>query len=226
MRAPAQADLTGMRGFRIIPSRFPPVGLFDAVADPADLEAVFAIEAMTNDRLRTQLECLRAIPPERRVAGPGSTPIMAAFTHPNPDGSRFSDGSYGVFYAGLQRDTAIRETVHHRELFLRFTQEPPTRIEMRCYVATLSGPADDIRGRYPALHARDSYGASQAWAVARRNAGSSAILYDSVRDPGGQCVAALYPDVVRSCTQQAHLIYEWDGARISHAFVASQLMNL
>ena len=29
--------------YRLIPSRFPTVGLFDAIADPADLDAVFAI---------------------------------------------------------------------------------------------------------------------------------------------------------------------------------------
>ena len=40
--------------YRIIPSRFPPIALFEAVADPADLEAVFQIEAMTNDRLREE----------------------------------------------------------------------------------------------------------------------------------------------------------------------------
>ena len=66
--------------YRIIPSRFPPVGLFDKVADPADLEAVFLVEAMTNDRLRDEAGDLSLVPPEDRVAGPGTTPIMAAFT--------------------------------------------------------------------------------------------------------------------------------------------------
>jgi len=66
--------------YRIIPSRFPPIGLFEAVADPADLEAVFRIEAMTNDRLREEVGELTLVPAEDRVAGPGSSPIMAAFT--------------------------------------------------------------------------------------------------------------------------------------------------
>ena len=41
--------------FRIVPSRFPPINLFEAVADPADLDAVYQIEAMTNDRLREEV---------------------------------------------------------------------------------------------------------------------------------------------------------------------------
>src|SRR3546814_20329988 len=83
--------------------------LFDKVADPADLEAVFQIEAMTNDRLRDEAGDLSLVPPEDRVAGPGTTPIMAAFTHLNTEGSRLKDGSYGVFYAGLTIATAIAD---------------------------------------------------------------------------------------------------------------------
>ena len=37
---------------RLIASRFPTVGLYDQVADAADLDVVFAIEALTNPRVR------------------------------------------------------------------------------------------------------------------------------------------------------------------------------
>ena len=70
--------------YRIVASRFPPISLFEDVADPADLEAVYAIEAMTNDRLRQEVGDISLVPVEDRVVGPGSTPIMAAFTHLNP----------------------------------------------------------------------------------------------------------------------------------------------
>ena len=94
------SEVRGTPCYRIIPSRFPPISLFEAVADPADLEAVYAIEAMTNDRLRDEAGELSLVPPEDRVSGPGTSAIMAAFTHLNPVGDRFTDGSYGVFYAG------------------------------------------------------------------------------------------------------------------------------
>src|SRR3546814_1205967 len=58
--------------YRIIPSRFPPIGLFEKVADPDDLEAVFQIEAMTNDRLRDEVGVLALVPPDDRVSGPRS----------------------------------------------------------------------------------------------------------------------------------------------------------
>lgn len=132
--------------YRIIPSRFPPIGLFEKVADPDDLEAVFQIEAMTNDRLRDEVGILALVPPEDRVSGPGTTPIMAAFTHLNPEGSRFTDGSFGVFYAGHTLDTAIAETRHHRTRFLTATDEPAQEIDMRVYAIDLEASLHDIRG--------------------------------------------------------------------------------
>jgi len=81
---------------RIVPSRFPPIQLFERVADPDDLEAVFELESLTNSRLRDEVGDIRLVPPEDRISGPGTAVIMAAFTHLNPDGSRFTDGTYGV----------------------------------------------------------------------------------------------------------------------------------
>jgi len=79
---------------RLIASRFPTVGLYDHVADAADLDVVFAIEALTHPRVRQELGQLSLVPPADRGAGPGAPLIMAAFTHLNPPGSRFSDGTW------------------------------------------------------------------------------------------------------------------------------------
>src|SRR6185295_1112064 len=123
--------------YRLVPSRFPPVGLFDRVARPQDLEFVLAAESLTNDRLRDEVGELALVPPAERVSGPGSTPVMAAFTHLNPEGSRFSDGTFGVYYAAKDLDTAIAETVYHRARFLARTAEAAGEIDMRVYRADL-----------------------------------------------------------------------------------------
>ena len=90
--------------------RLPPVGLFDRAAAPDDLAIVFAIEALTNDRLRDEAGEISLAPVGDRISGPGTTPIMAAFTHLNPEGSPFTDGSYGAYNAANTIDTAIAET--------------------------------------------------------------------------------------------------------------------
>ena len=44
--------VTWLPCWRIIPSRFPPIDLFERVADPVDLETIVALESLTNDRIR------------------------------------------------------------------------------------------------------------------------------------------------------------------------------
>ncbi|MBI2717676.1 MAG: RES family NAD+ phosphorylase [Rhizobiales bacterium] len=204
--------------FRIVPSRFPPVNLFESVADPADLEAVFQIEAMTNDRLREEAGDISLVAPEDRVSGPGSTPIMAAFTHLNPEGDRFTNGTYGVFYAGRTIETAIAETRYHRIRFLQATNEPAQELDMRVYAVDLDADLHDIRAMresHPAYHHSSSYAVSQELALQLRKEGSNGIVYMSVRDEGGECVAVFRPRLLSNCRQERHLCYVWDGKIIS-----------
>lgn len=203
--------------FRIISSRFPPISLFEKVADPEDLDAVFQIEALTNDRLREETGELAIVPVADRVSGPGTSPIMAAFTHLNPEGSRFTDGSYGIFYAGDTIETAVAETSHHRIAFLRATNEPAQELDMRVYAVDLVADLHDIRAMResrPDLYHATSYAASQAFGSELRAAGSNGIVYRSVRLDGGECVAVFRPRLLRDCRQERHLCYVWDGRTI------------
>lgn len=209
--------------YRIVPSRFPPVGIYDRIVDPADLDAIFAIEALTNPRLREEAGALARVPNARRISGPGSTPVMAAFTHLNPEGSRFSDGSWGVFYAAHTVATAVEETAYHRERFLAATNEPACAIQMRCYRTRVDAKLHDIRGGWKLAHDPDSYTSSVTLARTLRADGSNGIVYDSVRHAGGECLAAFYPDVVAPCVQSQHLLYRWDGKRIAQVLEVSEL---
>ena len=178
--------------YRLVPSRFPPVGLFDRVARPEDLEFVLAAESLTNDRLRDEAGDLNLVPPVERISGAGTTPIMAAFTHVNPEGSRFSDGSYGVYYAAKEMDTAIAESAYHRGRFLARTSEPACEIDMRAYLADIRAEVVDLRGygrKKVDLMSPDSYADSSRFGRAQRDKGANAIVYDSVRHEGGSCVA-------------------------------------
>ncbi|HET6632406.1 MAG TPA: RES family NAD+ phosphorylase [Rhodanobacteraceae bacterium] len=222
---PRVARIAWRPSYRIVSSRFPPVGVFDAIAEPADIDAICELEGLTNPRLRLELGQIALVPEGRRISGPGTTPIMATFAHPNPEGTRFADGSQGVYYAARSRDTAVAETVHHRQLFLARTAEPPTTLEMRCYLANIGGRFHDLRGGWPAMHDPDSYAASQALGRRLRDAGSNGVVYDSVRRRGGQCVAVFYPDLVAPVVQGPHLFYSWNGERITHAIVADEVLQ-
>jgi hypothetical protein len=205
--------------YRLIPSRYPTVGLYDAIADPADLDAVFAIEALTNPRIRDELGQLQLVAPAERVSGAGSTMIMAAFTHLNADGSRFSDGSYGVYYAAHAMDTAIAEVSHHRALFLSRTREPAMDVDMRAITATLDADLHDLRDvgkRGASLLDPVDYAAPQALARKLRASGSWGVQFPSVRHDDGLCVGVFRPKALRNARSGAHIALHWDGARITH----------
>jgi len=210
--------------WRLVSSRFPPVGVFDRVTSAEDLDIVLEIEGLTNDRLREELGELALVPKEDRISGPGTTPIMAAFTHLNGEGSRFTDGSYGVYYAAKSIETAVAETRFHRSRFLAATQEPPIEIDMRSYASNIDADLHSIverQAELPDIYAPDptQYGAAQAFAKALRAAGSNGIHYSSVRDPGGECIAVFRPRVMQPAVQGKHYCYIWDGREITGVYV-------
>jgi len=223
--APRTTRVRWRPSYRIVSSRFPPAGLFDDVADPADLDAVWALEGLTNPRIRQEAGQLDLVPPERRVSGPGTTPVMAAFTHVAPEGSRFGDGTYGVYYAAKDRATAISETVFHRERFLADAAHPATDVGMRLYLADVDAKLHTLRPGWPEAHDPDSYAYSQALARDLREAGSEGVVFNSVRHPGGACVALFHPDLVSNCRQSEHFIYRWNGRRISEVIVATEILR-
>ena len=196
---------------RLVPSHFPPIGLFETVADPEDLEIVYAIESLTNDRLREEVGDLNLVRAEDRITGPGSTPVMAAFTHIGVP-SRFTDGQYGVYYGARDLETAIAETMHHREKFLSATEEHDTELTMRQYVNRVAMEMHDVRGeKYSELYDPDSYEVSQPFAKTLRAGGSSGLLYRSVRHESGECVAVFRPKAVTNTIQGQHFRYVWSG---------------
>ena len=206
--------------YRLIPSRFPPIGVYDRVADPADLDAVFEVENLTNPRIRQEAGEISLVPPEDRVSGPGTTPIMAAFTHLDPEGNRFSDGSYGVYYATNSLAAAISETRHSRQRFLLRTKEEPIEVDMRSYLADLDGELHDIRGRSDLvdIYAPNNYAAGQALGRELKAINSYGIAYNSVRHAGGECVAVFRPRILSNCVQGQHYCYVWDGVRITTVY--------
>jgi hypothetical protein len=147
---------------------------------------------------------------------------MSPFAHPNPKGSRFSNGSFGVYYAARELITAIRETVHHFERFARDSHDRARREEMRVLLGKISNTFDSAdslpAAQRQAIMDPNSYAASQPFGELRRNAGSNGIFYASVRHAGGRCIAAFWPDVVTIPIQERHLFYDWNGNRVGRYF--------
>lgn len=192
--------------YRLIPSQFPPIGLFDTVATAADLEAVMELVGWTNDRLVA--ERVGRLPQEEWVYGrANASVVMAAFLHVAPTGMRFNGPDLGAWYAAADVRTCAAEVGHHlrRELVARHVSEASRTY--RAYSAQLDGEYVDIRGlqsERPELYRPDSYAESQVFGESMRAAGETGILYDSVRLRGGVNVAAYRPSLVLNVTQADH----------------------
>jgi hypothetical protein len=226
--APRRRNLTGTSQYRIIPSRFPPVALFESLVSADELEVLYAIESLTNDRLQAEAGNLYLLPKEEWATGPGASVVMAAFTHIGR-ASRFSAGEYGVYYAALDVDTAVAETVFHTERRLRDTDEEAIELDMRCYQGTVETSLEDVRSpRFTRLQNPDlrTWPVCQAFGADRRDAGAGGLLYRSVRFKGGQCIAGFRPRAVSLPVQRQHFRYCWNGERIDRVLTVSEIRQL
>lgn len=201
--------------YRVVASKYPMVSVYDRIADTRNFQAVLEIEALTNPRLREEAGDYRKIRPADAITGPGSTPIMASFAYSGA--SRFTDGSYGVYYAAQQEETAIAESRFWTQAFLSATHEPSIDVDKRMYSARVRGTYDDLRGRSrrSRVYDPDSYAYSQAYArnLYQKN-NVDGIVYTSVRREDGQCVCVFRPKLITDCRIAAYLQFRWDGTRI------------
>lgn len=202
---------------RLIESRYPPIDLFEDIADPEDWELLAAAEGKTNPRIAETIGNLDLVPAARRVNGPGASYVMAPFTHCSLDKpGRFHDGSFGAYYAAKEFETAVAEVAHHQARRLSDSRDTPGWIsDMRELVGAVQANLLDVRGQgFDALLTPHDYAPSQAYARDARGNGEGGIVYPSVRNPGGECIAAFWPDVIARPMQGRHFRYHWDGVRI------------
>lgn len=213
------SDVHWQGSVRIIRSVFPPIDLFEDIADPADWPLIISAEQKTNPRLMETIGNLDLVPEKRRVAGLGASYLMAPFTHVSTDRpSRFSDGTFGVLYVGNSFEVALFETIHHHGRFMARTNEPAGwTSQFREILLNVRARLHDLRVlnavTQEALSLSD-YSASQALATKLRVAGSDGIIYPSLRYEGGECAGLFYPDCAASPIQGRHLDYHWNGAAV------------
>lgn len=211
-------EVVGRRVYRLIPSRYPTISLYENLLDPDELELAYELESLTNDRLRDEAGDIAYVPQGERMVGPGCSVVMAAFTHVGVE-SRFSSGDYGVFYAALEVETAIEESKCGQVRFLSATAEPPFEMTMRAYATQVALPLLDIRGpAYDYCHGPNDWPAAQKFGRKARAADENGLWYRSVRNPGGECIAGFRPLSVEPVTQAKHYRFAWDGTSITHVY--------
>lgn len=219
-----RTSIVPIKGYRLIHTKYPPIDLFDDVASPEEFDILFEIQEITNPRLVHQVGNLTLLPRSEWVLGiPGAHYAMAAFTHVNPEGSRFSNGDYGVYYIGDSKETAVSEMRYHCE---RYWKNVPTlkfeRFEYRCLITELEASIfADITGLpddHDYYHPTD-YRLAQEFGVKIRANKETGVTYRSVRNPGGVCWGLFTPKPIISIVQSSLHQIIWERGIVSASLV-------
>jgi len=172
-------------------------------------------------------------PPLAELVAPGEWPALMAFLEgtvglgedpgwadrpfraPSPEGSRFSDGSFGIFYAGLDLPTCTAEMAYHQARQLRLSGAPGMRLHFATLRARVTGEFLDIRQGHASLHRPNSYLRSRAFGIRAWRAAADGIAYRSVRNPGGECLAGFRRACVLGCAKGGLVAMTWDGTNLA-----------
>ena len=202
-----------LKYFRIIRTAYPQIELFEDVQqNPADWESVIESKYEEDATFWNSAGILSNVPPTRRVGGSGASWVMSPFVHNSP--SRFSNGSYGIFYAGNSEQVAIDETIYHHERQMSDFQAVPNRTsDFQLLVGSIATELHDV-DHVPGTRDPDDYNLSQQAGMELRNAGSDGVTWRRLRHTAGRCIGVYWPDVVTIPVATARYSYHWDGARV------------
>lgn len=200
---------------RLIPSKYRDGGdtVLTRIAADADLGAIFDLDGATNDRLVAehapgQRELLFGLPYARIV--------NAAFTHPNPLGSRFNGPDRGAWYAAFAIETSQAEVAFHKVRHYAEIDRFDDSVTYDDYLADVGAALHDLRddARFADCLDPESYVAAQTLAEWVLHDGGLGIVYPSVRHAGGTCLALFRPALVGNVRRDATWRFTWAGGPV------------
>lgn len=183
-----------------------------------EMDQLVSLEYATHGRLDAIARGLPDLDPKELMFGvPNYTFINAAFCYTRPGGNRFNGEGRGAWYASFQVGTSIAEVSYHLTRALADTGLYENTTDYAELYADFIGSFQDLRAVNPRPDCLQDdigpgYSAGQALAAALIDAREvSGIVYPSVRDKGGVCLAALYPAVVQNVRQGGLWRLVWNG---------------
>lgn len=198
------------RFHNLIPSRFPPVPVYERIAGGRD-ELFARVEEITNPRVRERERLTQGLAPVDQDQPRFKNWNHAPFVYPNPEGSRFFKANRNILELADDLQTALAISVVKRETFLRRTAEPPTLIEMRQIVRPVRGTYLDATG-WDGIGDRDRR-LALGEEVARQKL--DGILFNPHERPSAVGIVVLKPECLGKPDQADHFKYVWNGQRIT-----------
>lgn len=230
MKSPKLIKLERDKTHRLIPYRYSDRGrpILNLLAEDDDdlLSDLTELEGATNDRLLGESGRLPGITALELVSGFRLAHIVnAAFTHANPLGGRFNRAGRGAWYAAFEIETAQKEVAFHRASDLKEIgwneEEVSPYID---YLADFRHEFHDIRDDDDFTECLDpkSYDTSQTLGQQLLMSGSAGIVYPSVRDKGGACIACFRPPLVLNVREGPKVTFTFVNADVTTVTVESR----
>ena len=198
-------------GFRLIPSRFPPVDVYAGLIANDRFDELVEVENLTNPRLQSESRLLEL------YGNPDSPQLqnwnLAPFKYVNPDGSRFFGPTRPALELATDAQTALAIAVRRREVFLRRTSEPPLGLDMRMLKTPVEGTFYDLRSLAIGI---DKSKRHEAADPLPHNA--SGVLFRADERPFADCIAVTDKNALARSVQTVHYRFEWNGERISSIY--------
>lgn len=207
----AQITLPEKSGYRLVNSHYPPIAIFDQVADATEFDALYALQALTNPRLRAEVGQTSLLEPGEIPFGiRGCSYAIAPFTHINAEGTRFGNGDFGVLYMGDTQETAIKEVHYHQARFWPNIKGIKDDIlvmrGLKCTFGNCEAYDVAALGIDHPIHDPDDYHVARSIGMQafKQRKNIPAIQYCSVRNPGATCWGLLSPKPITDVIQTFH----------------------
>lgn len=144
-------------------------------------------------------------------------PVADFWDAPFQDGrageqSRYSDGSFPVFYGSLEEETARAEVVHWAPKRMGAPSEPRTAFYV-CFTVTFDGAVKDLRpkrGEWPGLTHGSDYAFCNRLGAEAVAAGLDGLLAPSARRAGGTNLPAFRRAALRDPEERGTVAATWD----------------
>lgn len=206
---------------RLIPSRFPPIRVYERIAANDSHNAITSLEVLTSPRVRAR-ERLIGIGAVDEASPQLQNWNHAPFTYHNPEGSTLFRPTIGVLELFDTLQTALAVSVQRREKFLKSTAMPKMGLDMRVLKTRVAGKFVDLRGttlpeeKQVRWMMGDKFYEDQI----------DGVLFDCPARNGSTCLSLINGSLLNRSIQADHFRFVWNGEIISSLYSFSGEGNI
>jgi len=200
--------------YQLIPSRFPPVDVYERLGSPELRKAAFDLEQRTNPRLAAMNHV--ETQPKSGDKSPNQFQNWnhAPFVYKNPEGSYFLGPAYGVAEMAADLKAALLFALRRREEFFGRTSEEAMGQDMRVLSRRVTGTFTDLSALDPALTQ------AERWKIGQKvyDDGATGIIHRRLGFAEHRFLSVFDGSILGRALQGAHYRFVWDGKYVQSLY--------